>query len=76
MVLTTDHDIDWQNDYSIIISLPAEMHHLNYIIIDYYKFWLQSIHSYSDTMTPVILVGTHDEKMSKQVSLIYYSLGR
>lgn len=32
---------------------------------DYYKFWLQSIDSYSDTTTPVIIVGTHDDKLSK-----------
>lgn len=38
--------------------------------VDYHKFWLQSIHSYSDTKTPVILIGTHDDKLSKAVSLI------
>lgn len=40
--------------------------------VDYHKFWLQSIHSYSDTKTPVILIGTHDDKLSKAVSLINY----
>lgn len=43
---------------------------MNSMIADYHKFWLQSIHSYSDTTTPVILVGTHGDNMSKSVSLV------
>ena len=35
--------------------------------IEFYRFWLQSIDSYSDTTTPVIVVGTHAEGKSKQV---------
>lgn len=35
---------------------------------DFYKFWLKSIDSYGDTNSPVILVGTHAEKFTKQVS--------
>ena len=38
------------------------------IVSDYYTFWLQSIDSFTDVTTPVIVVGTHAEKMSAQVS--------
>ena len=37
-------------------------------ILDYYTFWLKSIDSFSDVKTPVIVVGTHAENMSPQVS--------
>ncbi|XP_078340833.1 uncharacterized protein LOC144627513 isoform X2 [Crassostrea virginica] len=33
---------------------------------DYYKFWLKSIDSFSDTHTPVIIVGTHAEGKSEE----------
>eukprot|EP00105_Crassostrea_gigas_P030613 XP_011453001.1 PREDICTED: probable serine/threonine-protein kinase roco6 [Crassostrea gigas] len=33
---------------------------------DYYKFWLKSIDSFSDTDSPVIIVGTHADKLSKE----------
>ncbi|XP_065922668.1 uncharacterized protein [Magallana gigas] len=33
---------------------------------DYYKFWLKSIDSFSDTESPVIIVGTHADKLSKE----------
>lgn len=36
--------------------------------VDYYKFWLKSIDSFSDTKAPVIIVGTHADKLSKEVS--------
>lgn len=36
--------------------------------VDYYKFWLKSIDSFSDTESPVIIVGTHADKLSKEVS--------
>ncbi|XP_052691517.1 uncharacterized protein LOC128169406 isoform X2 [Crassostrea angulata] len=35
---------------------------------DYFKFWLKSIDSFSDTESPVIIVGTHADKLSKEVS--------
>lgn len=41
------------------------------LFLDYYKFWLKSIDSYSDITTPVILVGTHAEEKSKEVSVKY-----
>lgn len=41
----------------------------NIAFSDYYKFWLESIDSYSDTNTQVIIVGTHADKLSKQVSI-------
>uniref|UniRef100_A0A8W8P0E9 COR domain-containing protein n=1 Tax=Magallana gigas TaxID=29159 RepID=A0A8W8P0E9_MAGGI len=33
---------------------------------DYFKFWLESIDSFSDTVSPVIIVGTHADKLSKE----------
>nr|XP_034322048.1 uncharacterized protein LOC109619131 isoform X2 [Crassostrea gigas] len=36
---------------------------------DYYKFWLRSIDVFSDTESPVIIVGTHEDKVSKEVSI-------
>uniref|UniRef100_A0A8W8NYB5 COR domain-containing protein n=1 Tax=Magallana gigas TaxID=29159 RepID=A0A8W8NYB5_MAGGI len=33
---------------------------------DYYTFWLRSIDSFSDTESPVIIVGTHADKLSKE----------
>ncbi|XP_052695159.1 uncharacterized protein LOC128173500 [Crassostrea angulata] len=33
---------------------------------DYFKFWLKSIDSFSDTESPVIIVGTHADKLSKE----------
>lgn len=36
--------------------------------VDYFKFWLKSIDSFSDTESPVIIVGTHADKLSKEVS--------
>ena len=38
------------------------------IVLDHYMFWLKSIDSFSDVTTPVIVVGTHAENMSAQVS--------
>lgn len=35
--------------------------------LDYYKFWLRSIDSFSDINTPVIVIGTHAENKSEQV---------
>lgn len=35
---------------------------------DYYKFWVESIDSFADENTPIILVGTRGDKLSKQVS--------
>uniref|UniRef100_A0A8W8NYC4 AIG1-type G domain-containing protein n=1 Tax=Magallana gigas TaxID=29159 RepID=A0A8W8NYC4_MAGGI len=35
-------------------------------IQNYYKFWLKSIDSFSDTESPVIIVGTHADKLSKE----------
>lgn len=37
-------------------------------LLDFYNFWLTSIDSFSDTKTPVILVGTHAENKSLEVS--------
>lgn len=37
-------------------------------VVDYYKFWLRSIDCFSDTESPVIIVGTHADKLSKEVS--------
>ncbi|XP_048741997.2 ankyrin-1-like isoform X3 [Ostrea edulis] len=34
---------------------------------DYYKFWLKSIDSFSDTRTPVIVVGTHAEGKTPKI---------
>lgn len=39
--------------------------------LDYYKFWLESINRFSDKNTPVIIVGTHAEKLSETVSMIW-----
>lgn len=39
-------------------------------ILDYYKFLLRSIDSFSDINTPVIVVGTRAEKKSEKVRLI------
>lgn len=36
--------------------------------LDYYKFWLKSIDSFSGVDTPVIIVGTHAENKSIAVS--------
>lgn len=36
--------------------------------VDYFKFWLKCIDSFSDTESPVIIVGTHADKLSKEVS--------
>lgn len=42
---------------------------INYfLLVEYYKFWLKSIDSFSDTEAPVIVVGTHADKLSKDVS--------
>lgn len=38
------------------------------IDLDYYKFWLKSIDSLSDIHAPVIVVGTHAENKSHEVS--------
>lgn len=35
---------------------------------EYYKFWLKSIDSFSDTDAPVVVVGTRADKLSKDVS--------
>lgn len=37
------------------------------LFVDYYKFWLQSIDSFSDEKTPVIVVGTHADKIEETV---------
>lgn len=42
--------------------------HMFVSFVDYYKFWLRSIDSFSDTDSPVIIVGTHADKLSKEVS--------
>ena len=40
--------------------------------IEFYRFWLQSIDSFCGTETPVIVVGTHAEGISKQVNVVIY----
>lgn len=35
--------------------------------VDYYEFWLKSIDRYSDESTPVIVVGTHADKIEETV---------
>lgn len=43
----------------------------NYILcLDYYKFWLRSIDSFSDINTPVIVIGTHAENKTAKVSYV------
>lgn len=36
---------------------------------EHYEFWLKSIDSFCDKQSPIIVVGTHAEKMSEAVSL-------
>lgn len=36
--------------------------------VDYYKFWLESIDTFVYSGSPVIIVGTHADKLSKEVS--------
>lgn len=36
---------------------------------DCYLFWLKSIDSFGDTKTPVMVIGTHADKISENVSL-------
>lgn len=36
---------------------------------DHYMFWLKSIDSFGDTKTPVLVVGTHADRVSENVSL-------
>lgn len=43
---------------------------MNIYFLDYYKFWLRSIDSFSDINTPVIVVGTHAEDKSEKVRLV------
>lgn len=41
--------------------------------VDYYEFWLKSIDRFSDESTPVIVVGTHADKIEETV-IMYLSL--
>lgn len=41
--------------------------------LDYYTYWLKSVDRYSDEDAQVILVGTHAENLSEDVSLIHIS---
>lgn len=43
------------------------------LFVDYYKFWLKSIDRFSDESTPVIVVGTHADKIEETV-IMYLSL--
>lgn len=40
------------------------------LFLDYYKFWLKSIDSFSDSNTQVIVVGTHADEISTDVSFL------
>ena len=40
------------------------------LFVEFYKFWLQSIDSFCDIVTPVIVVGTHAEGKSEQVNFV------
>lgn len=42
---------------------------MNYIFFaEYYEFWLNSIDSFCNKQSPIIVVGTHADKISETVS--------
>lgn len=43
---------------------------MGFLTKDFYRFWLQSIDSFCDTKSPVIVVGTHAEGKSEQVHFV------
>lgn len=40
-----------------------------FLLLDYYKFWLRSIDSFSDRNAQMIVVGTHAEETSTEVNV-------
>lgn len=39
-----------------------------FVLLDYHRFWLNSIDSFSDPKAQVIVVGTHADQISTEVS--------
>lgn len=50
------------------MKMPLVLSKLFLSFVDYYKFWLQSIDSFSNPESPVIIVGTHADKLTIKVS--------
>uniref|UniRef100_K1R0D2 Uncharacterized protein n=1 Tax=Magallana gigas TaxID=29159 RepID=K1R0D2_MAGGI len=70
--IETKTDCDDQDDdekYALLKIMDAVKQ-----LSNSYNFWLTSIDSFSDTKTPVILVGTHAENKSLEVRCFAHSL--